>query len=79
VAALVREAVARYVTDARAARSPGLRFLAAGRSGRRDVAERHEELLFQEAVAGPRARSATQKRTRRIGLPRTKLKPGRAD
>ncbi|MGB2714588.1 MAG: hypothetical protein WBC51_10445 [Vicinamibacterales bacterium] len=81
VAALVREAVARYVADAQAGRSPRLRFVAAGRSGRRDIAERHEELLFQEDGAEGRARRPEQKRSRRIGLPRTKTKtkPVRTD
>ena len=77
VAALVREAVARYVVEARRAPAPRLRFLAAGRSGRNDVAERHEELLFQEDVPGARARHPGQKRSRRIGLPRPK--PRRTD
>ena len=76
VAALVREAVARYVADARGGRSPRLRFVAAGRSGRHDVAERHEELLFHEDVAESRTRRPGQK-PRRIGLPRTK--PPRTD
>ena len=47
IAALVREAVARYVAAARAERPARLGFIAAGRSGRSDTAERHEELLFQ--------------------------------
>jgi len=51
-ASVVREALAEYV-----ARRPvgvaALSFVAAGRSGRHDVAERHEELLFEEL--GPHA------------------------
>ena len=52
VASLVREAIERYVVDARGRAARGLGFVAAGRSGRRDVAERHEELLF-EATGEP--------------------------
>lgn len=49
VAALVREAVEQYVVAARAERPARLQFIAAGRSGRSDVASRHEELLFERA------------------------------
>ena len=47
MAALVREAVAQYVATARAHGSARLGFIAAGRSGRADIADRHEELLFE--------------------------------
>jgi len=46
-ARLVREALADYVDRQRAER-PALSFVAAGRSGRSDVAERHEEILASE-------------------------------
>jgi predicted transcriptional regulator len=46
MAALVREAVAQYVAAARERGSARLGFIAAGRSGRADIADRHEELLF---------------------------------
>ena len=46
MAALVREAVAQYVAAAREQGSARLGFIAAGRSGRADIADRHEELLF---------------------------------
>jgi predicted transcriptional regulator len=49
VAALVREAVEQYVVAARAQRPARLQFIAAGRSGRTDVASRHEDLLFERA------------------------------
>lgn len=52
MASLVREAVAQYVTAARVEGTARLGFVAAGRSGRTDVADRHEELLFE---AGPPA------------------------
>ena len=61
MAALVREAVAQYVTAARAGESARLGFIGAGRSGRTDVAERHEELLFDDAApARPRRRAAAK-------------------
>jgi hypothetical protein len=44
---VVREALERYVNAER--RKPvSLDSLAAGRSGRRDIAERHEELVFRD-------------------------------
>lgn len=46
-ASVVREALAEYVARNRE-RRPALSFVAAGRSGRRDVAERHEEILLEE-------------------------------
>jgi hypothetical protein len=46
VAAEVRDALARHVAEARAAGQSTLSFVGIGRSGRRDTAERHEELLF---------------------------------
>jgi predicted transcriptional regulator len=71
VASLVREAVAQYVVKARAEQAPRLRFIAAGRSGRDDVAGRHEDLLFQADPATPEPRptrtrtAARARRTRR--------------
>jgi len=47
VAALVRESLARYLTEEKRGQSFALRFLGQGRSGRQDVAERHEELLWR--------------------------------
>jgi predicted transcriptional regulator len=57
---VVREALERYVSAERRKSRP-LGFVAAGRSGRRDVAERHEDLLFGDlrphgAVAPKRRR-----------------------
>jgi hypothetical protein len=46
-ASLVREALGEYIVRQRS-EAPRLGFLAAGRSGRSDVAETHEELLFRE-------------------------------
>ncbi len=47
VAGLVREALGSYVAKRKKACSPPS-FVALGRSGRRDTAENHEELLWQE-------------------------------
>ena len=63
MAALVREAVAQYVAAARSAAPARLSFVAAGRSGRTDVADRHEELLFDATPAGPRSRPKAARRT----------------
>jgi 16S rRNA U516 pseudouridylate synthase RsuA-like enzyme len=48
VASLVREALGRYVATETKRRRPRLRFIAAGRSGTSDTAERHEELVFRD-------------------------------
>ena len=56
MAALVREGIAQYVAVARARGTSRLRFIAAGRSGRSDVADRHEELLFAAPAPAPPAR-----------------------
>ena len=71
MAALVREAVAQYVAADRERRSSRLGFVAAGRSGRSDIAERHEELLFQpEPPAAPASvRPRTPRRPARRGKP----------
>jgi len=47
VAALVREALTGYVRTRRKRKRPEPSFVAIGRSGHRDTAERHEEILFQ--------------------------------
>jgi predicted DNA-binding protein len=61
VASLVREAVEAYVASQRDEAAPALRFQAAGRSGRRDVAERHEDLLWR-APHEPATRPAPARR-----------------
>ncbi len=50
MAALVREAVAEYVVSARETPPSAMAFVAAGRSGRHDTAERHEELLWKSGT-----------------------------
>lgn len=47
-AALVRDALHRYLDSEKHAGAGRLAFVAVGRSGRSDVAERHEELLAEE-------------------------------
>jgi predicted transcriptional regulator len=72
MAALVREAIAEYVGAARETGTRRLGFIAAGRSGQRDVADQHEALLFRKEAApakppAPARRGArpTAKRPRR--------------
>ena len=61
VSALVRESLARYVTEQRRGQKFALRFLGQGGSGRNDVAERHEELLWRDVSAhGSRRRKKEQ-------------------
>jgi predicted transcriptional regulator len=52
MASIVREALAEYVVSARETPPKPLGFVAAGRSGRRDTAERHEELLWKPPAKG---------------------------
>jgi hypothetical protein len=65
VAATIREALERFVAaEARAGAS--LRFLAVGRSGRRDTARRHEDLLWKGLEPhGTRSSPARRARRRR--------------
>jgi predicted transcriptional regulator len=67
MAALVREAIAQYVAAARAQRTGRLGFIAAGRSGRSDIADRHEDLLFD---ANPPSPAKSRPRSRRPASPR---------
>ena len=54
VAALVREAIERHVKAEKATPIEELGFFAAGRSGQRNIAERHEALLFRKLAAHSR-------------------------
>ena len=65
MASLVREAVAQYVTAAKAGDARRLGFIAAGRSGRRDVADNHEERLFEARRTPARRRRTTATARRR--------------
>lgn len=51
VSELVREALASYVARRKKV-GPGVSFVALGRSGHRDTAEKHEELLWQDLPGG---------------------------
>lgn len=62
-ASVVREALVAYVADQGDA--PQLSFIGAGMSGQRDVAERHEELLWKEPHPAESARTAPTRRRRR--------------
>jgi predicted transcriptional regulator len=55
VASLIREALAQYVANRNVAARIEPAFVAAGRSGRSDVAERHEDLLWDKAAKRKRA------------------------
>jgi len=50
VSRLVRESLGRYLTAENQSQEVTLRFLGRGRSGRHDIAERHEDLLWREMV-----------------------------
>lgn len=63
VAALVREAVEQYVVSARRAVPARLGFVAIGRSGVGDTAERHEDILF--AGLGPHGQDAGERKRRK--------------
>jgi hypothetical protein len=56
-AALVREALESYVASRQRGRRSSPGFVAIGRSGRSDVAERHEELLFARLAKKRRVRA----------------------
>jgi hypothetical protein len=50
VSALVRESLSRYVIEQKGGQTFALRFLGQGHSGRSDIAERHEDLLWREVA-----------------------------
>jgi len=60
VSALVRESLARYVSEQKRSQTFALRFLGQGHSGQKDVAERHEEILWRDL--GPHASKRRQRR-----------------
>jgi Ribbon-helix-helix domain len=63
VAELVREALARYLAEQSGQREFKLRFLAAGRSGQKNISRRHEGLLWQRL--DPHGTETTGKRKRK--------------
>jgi predicted transcriptional regulator len=65
VAALVREALQRYVAAEVHDGAPPLRFVGVGGSGRSDTAEQHEEQLWKELTPHtPRTRPARRRKPR---------------
>jgi predicted transcriptional regulator len=62
-ASVVREALVAYVADQ--GDTPQLSFIGAGMSGQRDVAERHEELLWKDPHPAGGAPAASTRRRRR--------------
>jgi predicted transcriptional regulator len=60
-AAVVRTALERHVRHEKKTLELGLRFVGLGRSGRSDIAERHEELLWQEGAGGQEVQPARPK------------------
>ena len=48
VATVVREALVNYLAAHKEKQAAGLSFIAIGESGETDIAERHEELLWQK-------------------------------
>ena len=73
-AALVREALGEYVARHHP-EEPRLGFLAAGRSGRSDGAETHEEILWQDLAPHEAGGEARSSRRARGGAPRQKSRP----
>ena len=62
VAALVRDALGRYLGETKRGKGLRLRFLGIGRSGHHDIAERAEEVLWSglqphSSAAGPRRKA----------------------
>jgi len=60
VSALVRESLAQYVDEQKCSQTFSLRFLGQGHSGQKDLAERHEEILWRDL--GPHASKRRQRR-----------------
>ncbi len=77
MAAVVREAIERYVVENRAKPGARLGFIAAGRSGRSDTAERHEELLFDEGVPASAPAAGEPAAPKREPRPRARRGQGR--
>lgn len=65
VAAVVREAIQAYVVSETRQPLPVPGFVGTGRSGRTDIAERHEELLWKDPHDGSQPPSVKPTRPRR--------------
>lgn len=80
-ATLVREAIGEYLARRRGeVEAKPLAFVAIGRSGRSDVGERHEELLFQAEAerSAPPPPAASPRSPRRPRRPKTRRSPRRS-
>lgn len=76
MASVVREAIERYVVENRNEPGDGLHFIAVGRSGHSDTAERHEEMLFDTLPRRPPAeRSAFARRPAALPGPADRPRP----
>lgn len=62
-ASVLRDALDEYLRAERTRRPRSLSFMAVGRSGREDIAERHEEILWKGL--GPHSPSPKPKRAKR--------------
>lgn len=69
MASIVREAVERYVVENREVKASRLGFIAAGRSGHADTAERHEDRLFDEPPSPVPARKPSRHKLSRRRKP----------
>jgi hypothetical protein len=66
LAMVVREGLTRYVAQQRRqGLAPSLSFVGIGRSGRRDIADRHEDVLWREPHTEPPARPKRSAKKRR--------------
>jgi len=63
--ALVRESLGRYLAEENGRKQFALRFLGKGRSGRRNVAERHEELLWRDLNPHGKSRELRNRRRKK--------------
>lgn len=60
ISALVRESITRYLADQKRDQPLRLRFLGRGRSGRKDISARHEEIVWEGL--GPHGRGGRRQR-----------------
>jgi hypothetical protein len=73
LASVVREAMAQYVASEKQRGRAAVRFVASGRSGHADTAERQEELLWGDLDPHGRSGSAPARR-RRVAARRTRVR-----
>ncbi len=68
---LVREAISEYVRIRLRRGGRELSFVGVGRSGRRNTAERHEEILWSDLQVDPHSESDAGKKNKRTRLRRS--------